>query len=89
MKKLNLEKMDYDVDKFDTWESKGKLNLSPEYQRDFVYSIPQSSKLIESSLMGIPLTVIYLCEENNDVDVFVGIMSMEVPPLCCCQKHYR
>ena len=65
MKKLNIEKMDYDVDKFDTWESKGKLNLSPEYQRDFVYSVSQSSKLIESSLMGIPLPTIYLCEEDN------------------------
>lgn len=65
MKKLNIEKMDYDVEKFDTWESKGKLNLSPEYQRDFVYSVSQSSKLIESSLMGIPLPTIYLCEEEN------------------------
>jgi len=65
MKKLNIEKMDYDVEKFDVWESKGKLNLSPEYQRDFVYSVSQSSKLIESSLMGIPLPTIYLCEEEN------------------------
>ena len=50
---------------FDRMELIGRIETNPEYQRDFVYSIEKSSRLIESALMKIPLPTIYLCEEDN------------------------
>lgn len=41
------------------------LITNPDYQRDYVYSDAQASKLIESLLIGIPIPVVYLCEEND------------------------
>jgi hypothetical protein len=44
----------------------GDIVTNPDYQRDFVYTAKQSSKLIESILIGIPIPTIYLCQENDD-----------------------
>jgi hypothetical protein len=41
------------------------LILHPDYQRNFVMNQKQSSRLIESILMDVPLPVIYLNEEKN------------------------
>lgn len=38
---------------------------NPVYQRTYVYKDDKASKLIESALMKIPLSSIYLCEEGN------------------------
>ncbi|MBO6261911.1 MAG: DUF262 domain-containing protein [Bacilli bacterium] len=65
MAEMHYKKQDYNIEQFDTWVLRGKLNLSPEYQRDYVYTLEQASKLIESALMNIPLPIIYLCEEGN------------------------
>ena len=65
MQKMHYQKHDYPVSQLGNWEAKGKLNLSPEYQRDYVYTQDQASKLIESALMNIPLPIIYLCEEED------------------------
>ena len=43
----------------------GDIVTNPDYQRDFVYTQKQSSKLIESMLIGIPIPTVYLCEEND------------------------
>jgi uncharacterized protein with ParB-like and HNH nuclease domain len=53
------------ISDFNRKESKGRIETNPEYQRDFVYSIEKSSRLIESALMKIPLPTIYLCEETD------------------------
>lgn len=37
----------------------------PDYQRKYVYNQRQASSLIESVLIGIPIPVIYLCEEEE------------------------
>jgi hypothetical protein len=39
--------------------------LDPEFQRDFVWSPDKQSKLIESSLMRIPLPVFYVAEAKD------------------------
>ncbi len=65
MKKMHYDKKDFTVGYLDDREQKGKLNLSPEYQRDYVYTVEQASKLIESALMNIPLPIIYFCDEGN------------------------
>lgn len=39
--------------------------LDPDFQRDFVWSLQQQSRLIESCLMRIPLPVFYVAEAND------------------------
>ena len=51
----------------------GDIIPNPEYQRDYVYTDKQASKLVESVLMGIPIPTIYLCvEEDNTYSVIDG-----------------
>ena len=45
---------------------KGRLNIQPDFQRQFVWDIKKSSRLIESAILGIPLPVVYLSEEADD-----------------------
>lgn len=87
--KLILDSKDMLVSNLKTWKEKGKLITNPEYQRDFVYSKEQSSKLIESALMCIPLPTIYLCEEEDGkysvidgqqrIESFIRYMRGEFP----------
>lgn len=44
----------------------GDIITNPDYQRDYVYTPKQSSRLIESVLIGIPIPAIYLCQETNE-----------------------
>ena len=44
----------------------GDLITDPDYQRDFMYTQKQASKLIESMLIGIPIPTVYLCQENDE-----------------------
>lgn len=44
---------------------RGRLLLQPVYQRHYVWDKQKASSLIESALMGIPLPVVYLAEEEN------------------------
>lgn len=46
---------------------KGRLNLKPDFQRMQVWDNKRSSRLIESVLLGIPIPLIYLNEEENNV----------------------
>ncbi len=47
------------------------LNMSPDFQRGLVWKPKQKSELIESILMGIPLPLIYVKEDENGVYVIV------------------
>ncbi|NCC30977.1 MAG: DUF262 domain-containing protein [Chloroflexia bacterium] len=44
---------------------KGHFILNPDFQRDFVWDEAKQSKLIESTLMRIPLPVFYLAENDE------------------------
>jgi len=44
---------------------KGKLILSPEFQRFHVWDKTTSSRLIESVLIDVPIPVVYLAEEDD------------------------
>ncbi|MGE6265278.1 DUF262 domain-containing protein, partial [Aeromonas media] len=49
------------------------FKTSPDFQRNFIWSEVERSKLIESALMRIPLPVIYMAEnQNGDVVVVDG-----------------
>lgn len=44
----------------------GEIIPNPDYQRDYVYTQKQASRLIESILMGIPIPTVYLCQEDDE-----------------------
>ena len=44
---------------------KGRYKLDPDFQRDFVWNSTKQSRLIESSLMRIPLPVLYVAEDTD------------------------
>ena len=47
------------------------LNLAPDFQRGLVWNLKQKSELIESILMGIPLPLIYVKEDEKGVYIIV------------------
>lgn len=52
---------------------RGKLIVQPIYQRNYVWDAKKASLLIESILLGIPIPIIYLAEnENGEVNVIDG-----------------
>lgn len=48
-------------------EGRGNLVLAPDFQRKDVWDRKHQSELIESILMGIPIPLIYLFEDENGV----------------------
>lgn len=54
------------------WEKKpSMLDLSPDFQRELVWSSRKRCELIESILMGIPLPAFYVREKDNGVYIVV------------------
>ena len=48
-----------------SWVNRGKVNLQPDFQRNFVWNASKASRLVESLLLDIPIPVIYVAEEPN------------------------
>ena len=52
---------------------KGRLDIQPNFQRQFVWDVKKSSQLIESAMLDIPLPVVYFSEKSGGrVDVIDG-----------------
>lgn len=49
----------------------GQFIMNPDFQRDFLWSVDQQSRLIESVLMRIPLPVFYVAENDDGKMVVV------------------
>lgn len=64
-KQVFTEKKDFPLLALRDMVDEGDIIPNPEYQRDYVYTDKQASKLVESVLMGIPIPTIYLCEEED------------------------
>lgn len=59
------------------WIKEGKLDLSPEYQRDLVWDEKRKSALIESLLLRIPIPAFYLDEDDEgDKSVIDGMQRL-------------
>ena len=72
-KQVFTEKKDVPLSTLKEMVDDGDIIPNPEYQRDYVYTDKQASKLVESVLMGIPIPTIYLCvEEDNTYSVIDG-----------------
>jgi hypothetical protein len=52
-------------------KSPSQLDLGPEFQRELVWNTRQKSELIESILMGIPLPLFYVKEDEEGVYIIV------------------
>lgn len=75
---FNTPREPYDVSKIDiinsTYQASylykrfeyKELMLSPDYQRNFVWTAKQKSRLIESILINIPLPIFYIDARNED-----------------------
>lgn len=47
---------------------RGKLNIQPSYQRQYVWDAKKASLLIESVLLDIPIPIIYLAQNEEGVE---------------------
>ncbi|MEL6381973.1 MAG: DUF262 domain-containing protein [Cyanobacteria bacterium J06626_18] len=64
-RRVRTEKQDVPVETLVSWVNRGKLNLQPDFQRNFVWNSGKASRLVESLLLAIPIPVIYVSEEPN------------------------
>lgn len=64
-RRVKTEKQDLPVETLVSWVNRGKVNLQPDFQRNFVWESSKASRLVESLLLDIPIPVIYVAEEAN------------------------
>lgn len=70
-REILTEQGDPEIDSLYRKWKEGDLDLQPEFQRGFVWDIVKASCLIESILLEIPLPVIYLSQEHNDIEYVI------------------
>ncbi len=63
--KIYTDQGDPEIDSLFKRYQKGRLNVQPLFQRQFVWDKVKSSRLIESALLDIPLPIVYLSEEKD------------------------
>jgi hypothetical protein len=59
------DKSDPEIESLINRIKRGSLILQPDFQRYYVWDKVKASRLIESTLLDIPLPVVYLSEEND------------------------
>lgn len=64
-RKIFTHKAEYSVEHLHKMFKRGKLNLQPDFQRQFVWDKKKASSLIESLLLDVPIPVIYLAEDRG------------------------
>jgi uncharacterized protein with ParB-like and HNH nuclease domain len=62
-RKIYTEQGDPEVESLYKRFLKGRLNIQPNFQRQFVWDKVKSSRLIESALLDIPIPIVYLSED--------------------------
>lgn len=64
-RRIFSDKGDPEIDSLYKKFKKGKLDIQPNFQRQYVWDNVKASRLIESILLEIPLPIIYLSEEED------------------------
>lgn len=59
---------------------KGQIKI-PKFQRDFVWSIEKTAKLLDSILKGYPIGTFILWETNERLNDIKNIGNLELPPI--------
>lgn len=62
---IRIEQKTITVYQIEHWIRQGRLNLTPEYQRNLVWNDQRKSALIESLMLKIPIPSFYLDEGDN------------------------
>ncbi len=63
--RIFTDQSDPEIDSlYNKWK-RGRLNIQPDFQRQFVWDSAKSSRLIESALLDIPLPVVYISQEQD------------------------
>ena len=74
---ISLERADRSLSELKRWFDEDDLIVNPEWQRNFVWNRKQSSKLVESFLLNIPVPVIYLARTEEDkYEVIDGLQRL-------------
>jgi hypothetical protein len=70
-RRVRTDKQDVPVETLHTRVQRGRINLQPEFQRNFVWTNAKASRLVESLLLDIPIPIVYVAEEPNGVHAVV------------------
>lgn len=62
---IKIEQAQYSIFELKRRYDKKRICIDPDFQRNSVWSLKQKSELIESVIMGIPLPLIYLAENED------------------------
>ena len=65
-RKIYTELGDPEVESLHNKFKRGKLIVQPDFQRQFVWDTTKASRLIESALLGIPIPVVYISQEQDN-----------------------
>jgi hypothetical protein len=60
-----VESLDVSIGEITRMYSEGTLNLHPAYQRLFRWNIAQKSRLVESTLLGLPIPSIFVAQVDD------------------------
>lgn len=63
--KIFTKQGDLEIDSLHRKYQNGKLDVQPDFQRQFVWDAKKSSRLIESALLNIPLPVVYISQGKD------------------------
>jgi uncharacterized protein with ParB-like and HNH nuclease domain len=70
-RKVYTELGDPEIDSLHGKYKRGRLIVQPDFQRQFVWDTTKASRLIESTLLAIPIPVIYLSQEQNNKEYVI------------------
>jgi hypothetical protein len=62
---LQIQKADFTVSAIIDKIDRGKVNLRPSYQREYVWTVRTASKLLESLMLNIPIPTMFFHEIRN------------------------
>ncbi|PSV56479.1 DUF262 domain-containing protein [Photobacterium sp. GB-3] len=66
----------------------GDIDLSPDFQRDYVWSEKQKTRLVESVLLGIPLPAFYFNQEaDGSYQIVDGVQRLSTISAFMANKH--
>ena len=70
-RKIFTQKAEYSTEYLHKLCRRGKLNLQPDFQRQFVWDRNKASGFIESLLLDVPVPIIYLAEATDGTFVVI------------------
>lgn len=65
-RKIYTELGDPEIESLHNKFQRGKLIVQPDFQRQYVWDAAKASRLIESALLGIPIPVVYISQEQDN-----------------------